>query len=73
MEKLPKQLPHNKRGIFPVIDYGKCLFCYQCVFVCPVKAYVVTTEYELAGAELENSEQLSLKTLSRTSQQEQSS
>ncbi|MCD6084357.1 MAG: 4Fe-4S binding protein [Desulfurococcales archaeon] len=63
MEKMSRQLPHNKRGIFPVIDYGKCLFCYQCVFVCPVKAYVVTTDYELAGSELENSERLSLETL----------
>jgi len=63
MEKLPIQLPHNRRGIFPVIDYGKCVFCYQCVFVCPVKAYIATTEYELASDKLENSEQLSLRTL----------
>ena len=71
MEKLPIQLPHNKRGIFPVIDYGKCVFCYQCVFICPVKAYVVTTEYELAGAKLESSEQLSLSTLPKAGESEQ--
>ncbi len=65
MKKLPDELkpPHNKRGLYPVINYLGCIFCYRCVSVCPVKAYITTDEYRLATDSVETSEQLSLATL----------
>ncbi len=63
MEKLPQPLKHNPRGVFPVVDYGKCVFCYQCVFVCPVKAYVTTEVFEMADYSTDVSRDSSLSTL----------
>lgn len=35
--------------IFPEIDLGKCIFCYQCEDVCPRGAIKRGREYELAS------------------------
>jgi NADH-quinone oxidoreductase subunit I len=50
MRKLPEniKLKHNPRGLYPVINYPSCVFCYRCVTICPVNAYVTTSEYRLA-------------------------
>ncbi len=53
----------NPRRIFPRIDYGRCVFCYRCVTICPFNAYVTTNFYELAGPRENDSVELSLKTL----------
>jgi len=65
MKKLPedKRPPRNRRGLYPVINYAACIFCYRCVTVCPVKAYIVTNEYRLAEKEPVTSEELTLHTL----------
>jgi len=39
--------PSTKKR-YPVIDFGRCVFCYQCVVVCPVNAYIKGTFYDLA-------------------------
>ncbi len=31
-----------------VVNYDACVFCYHCVYICPVKAYVTSNEYKLA-------------------------
>lgn len=63
MNPLPKKLKHNPRSTYPVIEYGKCVFCYRCVDVCPVKAYVVTNFFEMAADKLGTSNELSMNTL----------
>lgn len=57
----------NRRRIYPLIDYGKCVFCYRCAAVCPFSAFVVSNEYRLAGSEKLGSERLSLSTLREVS------
>jgi len=32
----------------PIFHYYRCIFCYQCVEVCPTKAILPTTEYDLS-------------------------
>ncbi len=66
MEKLPedKKPKRNPRGLYPVIDYGLCVFCYRCVTVCPVNAFIVTNYYHLASPKKPDSRDLTLKTLS---------
>ncbi len=32
----------GRRAPYPTIDYSLCIYCYQCVYVCPFKAYVVS-------------------------------
>lgn len=49
MMKIELQLKANPKNLYPVIDYEKCVFCYHCVFICPVKAYITTNNFELAG------------------------
>jgi len=66
MRKLPEniKLKHNPRGLYPVINYPSCIFCYRCVTICPVNAYVTTSEYRLAtGTDKLFSDVYSLKTL----------
>lgn len=53
----------NARKIYPLIEYGKCVYCYRCIAVCPFNAYVATNEYRLAGPQRTDSSQLSLSTL----------
>jgi len=65
MKPLPMKVKHNPRGIYPVIEYGKCVFCYRCVEVCPVKAYITSNVFEMASEELGTSNELSLSTLPR--------
>jgi len=50
MRKLPEntKLKHNPRGLYPVINYPSCIFCYRCITICPVNAFVTTSEYRLA-------------------------
>ncbi|WP_440059654.1 4Fe-4S binding protein [Thermogladius sp. 4427co] len=57
----------NPRRLYPRIDYGRCVFCYRCVTVCPFNAYITTNEYTLAGGRLNNSERHSLSTLEKVS------
>ncbi len=65
MKKLPEgiKLKHNPRGLYPVIEYNACVFCYRCVKVCPVDAYITTNDYMLSTKEKLLSESLSLSTL----------
>ncbi len=66
MKKLPPELkpPKNPRGLYPVINYIGCIFCYRCIAVCPVNAYIISSEYRLAtDRNIETSEELSLATL----------
>jgi len=69
MSKIPPEyeVPRkNPRRLYPVIDYMKCVFCYRCVTICPVNAYITTNEYRLASSKShETSEELSLNTLRR--------
>lgn len=48
-----KPNPAGKPKEYPVIDFGKCVFCYQCVRVCPVDAYVTSNDYKLASFDKE--------------------
>lgn len=66
MEKLPEgvKLKHNPRGLYPNIRYNSCVFCYRCVRVCPVDAYITTSDYTLSLAEEVFSKELTLQTLS---------
>ncbi len=66
MKKLPedKKPPQNRRGLYPVINYLSCIYCYRCVTICPVRAYVTTSEYRLATeSRVLTSEELSLASL----------
>lgn len=55
----------NPRRIFPEVNYFRCVYCYRCVTICPVNAYVVTNEFRLASDKLISSRDLSLNTLSK--------
>lgn len=59
----------NPRKIYPLINYGKCVYCYRCVKVCPVNAYIVTNNYDFSGVTKYTSESLSLGTLGRVKPQ----
>lgn len=63
MNSLQRKLKQNLRGIYPVIEYGKCIFCYRCVDVCPVKAYITTNFFEMGSDRLGTSSDLSMSTL----------
>lgn len=49
MQELDLKRPHNKKDIWPAVDYGRCVFCGLCVDACPFDALVMTNEYELAS------------------------
>jgi NADH-quinone oxidoreductase subunit I len=49
MVKVDEQWKHNKKGIMPQIDYGKCVFCGLCVDACPFYALFMTNDYELSA------------------------
>jgi len=40
--------PRNRKGIFPQIHYGFCVFCGFCVDACPFNALQMSQEYELS-------------------------
>ncbi len=42
-------VPDGKRRW--VLDYGKCIFCAECIRVCPSLAIVGTGDFELAATE----------------------
>jgi len=68
MKKLPEEikLKHNPRGLYPSINYLTCVFCYRCVAVCPVNAYITSNEYRLATDErILVSDTLTLSTLKK--------
>lgn len=31
MQKVPKGKPHNKKDIWPAVDYGRCVYCGLCI------------------------------------------
>ena len=49
MVKVDEQWKHNKKGIMPQIDYGKCVFCGLCIDACPFYALFMTNDYELSS------------------------
>lgn len=53
----------NPRRIYPLINYGKCVYCYRCVKICPFNAYITTNTFEIADLRRRNSSELSLGTL----------
>lgn len=61
MEKLELDRKQNKKGLYPVVDYSKCVFCYHCVYICPVKAYITTNIFELSANAIPNSLAFSLR------------
>lgn len=65
MKKLPedKKPKHNPRGLYPVVNYMACVFCYRCVRVCPVDAFITTPIHQLSSTKEVHSESLTLKTL----------
>jgi NADH-quinone oxidoreductase subunit I len=38
--------PQKKKK--PVINWGRCIFCYYCVDICPVEAFDTTTIHDMA-------------------------
>lgn len=38
--------PQKKKR--PVINWGRCIFCYYCVDICPVEAFDTTTIHDMA-------------------------
>ncbi|MEM0439291.1 MAG: 4Fe-4S binding protein, partial [Sulfolobales archaeon] len=38
--------PEKKKR--PVINWGRCIFCYYCVDICPVEAFDTTTIHDMA-------------------------
>ncbi len=65
MKKLPEniKLKHNPRGLYPVVNYMTCVYCYRCVRVCPVDAFITTPNYKLSSVKEVYSEEKTLKTL----------
>jgi len=55
----------NPKKIYPLINYFRCVYCYRCITVCPVNAYISTNEYRLASDKPIDSSELSLSTLKR--------
>lgn len=53
IEKIDFGLKHNKRSVFPAIDYGRCVFCGFCVDACPFYALEMGPSYELSSTERE--------------------
>ncbi|MEM0340296.1 MAG: 4Fe-4S binding protein [Acidilobaceae archaeon] len=68
MENLPSgiQLKHNRKGIYPVVNYLSCVFCYRCVKVCPLGAFITTNVIQTVSVRSSKvlSRELSLSTLS---------
>jgi NADH-quinone oxidoreductase subunit I len=54
MQVLKLDRPHNKKNIWPAVDYGRCVFCGLCVDACPFDALVMTNEYELSAYDRES-------------------
>jgi len=49
MVPLPEERrPQNKKGIYPAVDYGRCVFCGFCVDACPFYALEMTPDQELS-------------------------
>ncbi len=49
MQFVQKNKPHNKKDIWPAVDYGRCVFCGLCVDACPFDALFMTNDYELSA------------------------
>lgn len=48
-QKTPVAVPKfGKRSFMCVIDLNRCLFCAQCVYVCPKQALSSSKEYDMA-------------------------
>jgi len=70
MKKLPDniKLKHNPRGLYPVVNYMSCVYCYRCVRVCPVDAFITTPIYQLSSTREVFSEDRTLETLKGVTQ-----
>lgn len=53
IEKRDFGFKQNRRGTFPAIDYGRCVFCGFCVDACPFNALEMGPSYELSSLERE--------------------
>ncbi|MEZ0394706.1 MAG: 4Fe-4S binding protein [Desulfurococcaceae archaeon] len=65
MAKIPEGVATSKanvRRLYPLINYGRCVFCYRCVAVCPFNAFVVTNRFELSGPSRPDSSEQTLAT-----------
>ena len=49
MQDVKLDRPHNKKNIWPAVDYGRCVFCGLCVDACPFDALAMTNEFELSA------------------------
>ncbi len=49
IRKIDMGYKHNRRSLFPSIDYGRCVMCGLCVDACPFQALEMTSEFELSA------------------------
>ncbi|MCS7094636.1 MAG: 4Fe-4S binding protein [Thaumarchaeota archaeon] len=49
VEKRNMNIPVNKKSYFPMVDYGRCVFCGFCVDACPFYALEMTPDFELSS------------------------
>ncbi len=46
MEHLDRENPHNKRKIYPGVNFGTCTVCRNCEEICPTHAIYLSHEFQ---------------------------